>query len=864
MPIWSPAMIFGSASSGYVVEDSIWFDGSADYLHFTPDSTTGNKKFTFSCWLKIDAQNAHKTPFSAWTDNNNRCAISIEDTGFLDFHSDVSGSRITDLHTTSKYLDPTAWFNLILVYDSTVSTPSASSIFYMINGIKVVENGYGNLDAHVYPSQNGVTQFNTDNVQTAIGMNNFNNTPQSFYEGYMAEVQFLDGIVTADGSEFGEYDNNGVWVPVNPSGISSYGTNGFHLDFKIAPGTGNGAGTDVSGNDNHFTSVSLDPAQQVTDTCTDDADNNIGNYATLNPLATNGNGTISAGNLNFTVGSTSNSVAGSTIGVSSGKFYGEATYNSGSAYGFGFGIANSTSSVLRTGSGSYLGEPSDSHGINASNGNLTSGGAVTVSSYAGGALVNGTNYMWCLDMDNGKWWAGNADTNTWFTNSGAGNPATGANAGVTGLTGIIHICASAYNGDGLDMNFGQTAFTNASNIPTGFKALNTANLAAPTVTDPSAYFQVKTYTGNGGTQAITFDGNSDLAPDFVWVKCRDVGYHHQLFDTVRGTANPNNISADLADAQGTGELTAFGSDGFTLVHNGSVGRANTDTDDYVAWCWKAGGAPTADNSAGAGATPTANSVKIDGSNLGSALAGNLPVTRLSANTTSGFSIATWTGNSSGAGQTIAHGLGRKPAVGIFRRRSLGQDWAVYHEGLDASAPEDKYLNLNLVAAVADATWLNDTAPTTSIWTLGASGYVNTNNETFVAYSFARTPGLIAAGTFVGANAADGSYIVLDDGASGFRPAWFMFKNISSNGDWYIFDSGRNTYNPANSLLAANQAHNESTMASNSTNGTVDFTANGVKFRSTNGSDFQGAKTFIYLAFAENPFGGDGVAQAKAR
>ena len=219
----------------------------------------------------------------------------------------------------------------------------------------------------------------------------------------------------------------------------------------------------------------------------------IGNYATLNPHATNGNGTVSRGNLNFTVGSTSNSVAGSTIGVSSGKFYGEVTYNAnaGGAASFGFGIASSTSAVLRKGSGNYLGQGSDSHGINATNGNLTSNGSVTVSSYAGGALVDGTTYMWCLDMDNGKWWAGNAETNTWFTNSGVGNPATGANAGVTGLDGIIQICASAYNGDGVDMNFGQTPLVNQANIPSGFKTLKTTNLPTPSVKNvDDGYIQV--------------------------------------------------------------------------------------------------------------------------------------------------------------------------------------------------------------------------------------------------------------------------------------------------------------------------------------------------------------------------------------
>ena len=222
---------FPNRDTGYQVRHALIFDGAKDYLEFTPSSTTGNKKFTFSCWLKIDGNYAHKTPFSAWSDNNNRCAISIEDTGFLDLHADVGGSRHSDLHTESKYYDPTSWFNLILVYDSTVSTPSGSSIFYMINGKKVVENGYGNLDAHTYPSQNQVTQWCTDGVQMAIGMNNYDNSPQSFYEGYMAEVILLDGTVSTDGSEFGEYDTaTGVWIPKDPSGLT-FGDNGFHLKF---------------------------------------------------------------------------------------------------------------------------------------------------------------------------------------------------------------------------------------------------------------------------------------------------------------------------------------------------------------------------------------------------------------------------------------------------------------------------------------------------------------------------------------------------------------------------------------------------------------------------------------------------------
>ena len=128
---------FPNRESDYQITRALIFDGSGDSLQLTPSSTTGNKKFTFSCWLKTSASHSPAgTVFSAWTDNNNRAAIALEDTGFLDFHSDVSGSRITDLHTTNKFLDSSARFNLILVYDSTVSTPSGSSIFYMINNTR--------------------------------------------------------------------------------------------------------------------------------------------------------------------------------------------------------------------------------------------------------------------------------------------------------------------------------------------------------------------------------------------------------------------------------------------------------------------------------------------------------------------------------------------------------------------------------------------------------------------------------------------------------------------------------------------------------------------------------------------------------
>jgi hypothetical protein len=225
-------------------------------------------------------------------------------------------------------------------------------------------------------------------------------------------------------------------------------------------------------------------------------------------------------------------------------------------------------------------------------------------------------------------------------------------------------------------------------------------------------------------------------------------------------------------------------------------------------------------------------------------------TNVSAADHGGFSIATWTGNGS-AGATIGHGLSRKPAMGIFRRLSLAQDWAVYHEGLDASAPEDKYVNLNLTNDVQDATWLNDTAPTTSVWTLGTSGYVNTSSETFVGYFFARTPGLIGIGTYTGNNSTDGPMVTIDDGASGFRPAWLMIKEYSgsNNGNWFIRDSARNPYNPTDLDLMANSTAIEYT----DSNSDIDFTANGFKIRSNAGGYNESGAKNLYIAFADQPF-----------
>ena len=174
-------------------------------------------------------------------------------------------------------------------------------------------------------------------------------------------------------------------------------------------------------------------------------------------------------------------------------------------------------------------------------------------------------------------------------------------------------------------------------------------------------FNAVTYTGTGAAQSISGIG---FDPDFVWVKERSSTSGHILSNSVAGATKlltSNTTDSEQTDAN---KFSSFDGDGFSV---GTSGAVNADGDTYVGWCWEAGGAPTADNSANAGATPTAGSVKIDGSNLGSALAGSIAATRLSANTTNGFSVVTYTGT--GSAGTIAHGLGAAPKWVIVKCRS---------------------------------------------------------------------------------------------------------------------------------------------------------------------------------------------------
>jgi hypothetical protein len=327
-------------------------------------------------------------------------------------------------------------------------------------------------------------------------------------------------------------------------------------------------------------------------------------------------------------------------------------------------------------------------------------------------------------------------------------------------------------------------------------------------------FAATLYTGNGSTQTITNGANTSgvtFQPDFFWIKDRTAANQHVLQDTVRGAfvLVSNTTGAEFSNAN---YITAYNSNGFTV---GSSASVNTNADALVAWQWKAGGTAVSN---------TSGSIS----------------SQVSANTTAGFSIVTYTGT--GANATVGHGLGVAPKMVITKSRSLaGAQWGVYHASLTSAAYA---VYLNLTNAQTSSTAWNSTAPTSSVFSIGVNADSNNNTSTYVAYCFSEINGYSKFGSYTGNGSTDGTFVYL-----GFRPRFLLLKNISLAGsNWCIEDSSRQTINAMGLDLQPNVADAE-------VNNTpqLDFLSNGFKLRATTAGKNGSGNTIIYAAFAENPF-----------
>ena len=345
-------------------------------------------------------------------------------------------------------------------------------------------------------------------------------------------------------------------------------------------------------------------------------------------------------------------------------------------------------------------------------------------------------------------------------------------------------------------------------------------MAFTDIDDPSVYFQTTLYTGNGGTQTITNGGNSDLKPDFVWGKSRNGGSeYHQLYDIVRGVTKVIfSTTEDAEETKATG-LTAFNSDGFSV---GADDGLNKNNSTQVAWQWKAGTSFTNDAS---------------GTSIGSIDSAG------SFNNDAGFSICSYTGT--GSAGTIKHGLNSTPSIIILKNRIDGDIfWYVYHKSLGNDT--ELYLNGNDAAPSSTSAW-NDTNPTSSVFSVGSHGGTNASGQATIAYCFAEKQGYSKFSSYVGNNSTAGGFHY-----TGFKPAFIMIKRTDATADWRIYDNKRFRAGGPNNKLNYLEPNTTDAEADTDSGGAWDMLSNGFKFYTSEAS-INGSGTYIYMAFAENPF-----------
>jgi hypothetical protein len=764
--------------------------------------------------------------------------------GYFGFESDdklaffAGNPTVINFITTRLFRDPSAWYHIVVALDIDNATSTERFKMY-VNGVQ--ETSFATA---TYPtSTNAYWNEASAKHSVGCGLNSAGDHFQEF-DGYIAEVNFIDGVVL-DPSSFGE-TKDGVWVPKNYSG--SYGDEGFHLTFQ---GTGTATtsqdttaqtniGDDQSGNGNNFEIIGSSIVS--TDVVPDSPTNSFAILNVLNSPSTAITTSLAIQRVGLRMYGAKCHTR-SSIAVSSGKWYWEANIN---AEGTGtlklVGVVDADFSAAAAFLNSAIQYGDDGKIYTGTSATTTGLATYTTDDVIGVAL----------DLDAGT------PTVSFYKNNSLIN--TTNLSGISGATTwqAIFGFANSTNLSSMDINFGQdsidvsSAESDANGIgtfeyapPSGHLALCTSNLPDPTIgpgqdTQADDNFNTLLYSGDGNTsRSITGVG---FAPDLVFIKSRSTAEDSAMSDTVRGASKklkPNKGDAESTPA--TAVISAFGSDGFTGPAS-TPGNLNVNTRTYVAWNWKAGGAPSADNSAAANAEPTAGSAKIDGSNQSGAFSGppSIAIKRLSANTAAGFSIVTWTGT--GSAGTIPHGLGVAPDFYVVKNRDdASTSWQAYHRSI-ASDAETDYIYLNDTAGAGDSDDWNDTAPTANVFSVKTHNQVNESGDDYLAYVFASIEGYSKFGSFSGNSASDGTFVYL-----GFRPAYIWLKRHDSGGvDWSLYDNKREGYNVDNDNLRAFAF----SAATEQTDNDIDFLSNGFKCR-RNFANNQGS--VLYFAWADQPF-----------
>jgi hypothetical protein len=785
-----------SGPSGYNLTNSLRFRSSASaYLNRTPTVAGNLQKWTWSGWVKLGAAvgTVGYTIFSGGTaapatQGNNRIVCWINTSNQLQIDIGGIGPNIT---TTAVFRDPSAWYHVVFNIDTTQATAGNRSAIY-VNGVQQA------VTTTVTITQNVSYGINATQIQT-IGT--FSNALGGYnWDGYMTEVNFVDGQQLTPSSFGSTNATTGVWQPARYLG--SYGTNGFYLkftDIALTSGSNAGLGKDFSGNANYWTTNNISVTAGTTYDAMLDVPTNtsatVGNYCTLNPLPYYGGYTImSNGNLQFSSGNSNWMRALATFAVSSGKWYWEVIVNNTNAQMHG--IVTATTTSYYAGATNWVGYDATGYGYFNDGTKWNNNAGVAYGASFGAGDIIGVAF----DAD--------AGTLIFYKNGvSQGTAFTGLTSGPY-VPAISNATTSGANVN--NINFGQQPFSYTA--PSGYKSLNTYNLPDSTIVKGSTVMDATLWTGNGTSQTIVNAGA--FRPDLVWIKQRSSTEQNQLMDSVRGSSKVLNSNLTNAESTDATKLTAFNSNGFSVGSELAVNRSGFT---YVGWQWQAGQGSSTSNTNGS-ITST-----------------------VSASTTAGFSVVTYTGT--GASATVGHGLGVAPKFIIVKKRSAADPWVTYHVSLGVQY----YTIINETSASYNnlANYWSATAPSSTVFGLNSYGGNNQSAATYVAYCWAEIAGFSKFGSYTGNGSADGPFVYL-----GFRPEWILIKGSSIASTWRLWDTARNTYNVSNNTLAPNENTAELT---NNSSIAIDILSNGFKLRTSYVDENQSSATYIYMAFAENTF-----------
>ena len=772
-------------ATGYTIDNSLRFnDDDSAYLSRTPSSAGNRRTWTWSGWVKrSNITNAFMPIFGTQADGSNIGYIAIASNNTLDINNKLNDSTGVEGNSTRLFRDVGAWYHLIISFDGNQSSQS--------DRVSIYVNGESDTFIPRGSKSSGAGYLNTA-VEHTVGSIGQQTAGYSEFDGYLAEVNFVDGQALTP-ADFGETGDYGEWKPIRYTG--TYGTNGFYLDF----GNSGSLGTDSSGNSNNWTPTNLAATDQMLDTPTN-------NFATFNPLQRNAtNITVSEGNLK-SVGSGGWQTIGCTQAITGGKWYWEVcNINAGLTL---VGVVDTENQGALFRSSAFVGNLANSYGYYSGDGKK-----YNISSTAYGATWQTTGDIIGIAYD------ADIGSITFYKNN------VSQGVAFTGLTNNVTPAFSPHTGVQLAANFGQDSSfagnktaqgnTDGNGIgdfyytpPTGYLALCTQNLPDPAVI-PSEHFNTVTYTGDGTSgRAIT----TGFQPDLTWTKERSTVRNHLVINSISGGnkhLKSNTTDLEYSNSQ---HIQSYTSTGYTIGNSLGI---NTNNQTFVAWNWKANGT---------GVSNTDGTI----------------TSTVSANTDAGFSIVSYTGNAT-YGATVGHGLSLAPELVITKNRDVSQNWAVYN----AFNGGHYYMYLDDTRAASDyhGMW-NDAEPTNTVFELGSHATSNGSGNSMIAYCFHSVDGYSKVGSYTGNGSTDGTFVY-----TGFRPAYVMVKPTSRTGRWRIKDAARDVDNVMDKRLAAEDSAAESTGSTEY----IDFLSNGFKARTSEGQWNGNGETNIYIAFAEHPF-----------